>query len=259
MPFLEVSTTIGCPMACSYCPQDLIGARYAGPRRLSLETFAAALANCPPSLTVSFAGYAEPFLNRDCSSMIELAAAEVGRALQIYTTGVGLSDADAELLARVHPKILMIHLPDGEGDMKANVTPEYVGRIRRLSKTVASFRAVCYGKMHPLLEEFRPLLKNYGLHSRAGNVEKVARLGRIRHRGPLRCRTAPALDENVLLPSGELALCCQDYGLAHIVGDLTRQTWDEIHAGERLSAVRELMASDAGECLCRTCEFAERA
>jgi hypothetical protein len=260
MSFLEVSTTIGCPMACSYCPQDLIGQKYAGPRRMTFETFAAALRNCPPDLGVAFAGYAEPFLNRNCGQMIELAA-DQGRAVQVYTTGVGLSDADAETIVRAYPKILMMHLPDGDGDMKASVTTEYVGRIRRLSKQVASFRCVCYGSMHPLLLEFKPFLKNYGLHSRAGNLPNAAGFARVRLRGPIKCRVAPALDENVLLPSGELALCCQDYGLAHVIGDLLAHTWAQIHGGgaggERLAALRATLRSENGDCLCRTCEFAE--
>lgn len=238
-------------MRCSYCPQELIGERYAGPRLMPFDTFARALANTPDNLPISFAGYAELYLNRQCSAMIELAAIQQRRDVMVYTTGVGLDDSDAELLARVHPKILMLHLPDGDGNMKANVTPEYVGRIRRLSKSVASFRAVCYGAMHPMLEEFRPFLKNYGLHSRAGNVTKMTRM---RIGGPLKCRVATDLDENVVLPDGRLALCCQDYGLTQIVGNLLTETWEEIHSGPAMRAFRELMR--VGECLCRTCEFA---
>jgi hypothetical protein len=70
-----------------------------------------------------------------------------------------MTDADAELLGRVFPKILMLHLPDGDGDMKASVTEEYAGRVRRLSKSVASFQVVCYGSWHPLLAEFKPFAR----------------------------------------------------------------------------------------------------
>lgn len=259
MPFLEISTTIGCPMACSYCPQGTIGEAYRaseGPRRMTFETFAAALNNCPPGLTVSFAGFAEPYLNRDCSRMIALAAGQ-GRPVQMYTTGVGMSDDDVDLLIEVQPKILMLHLPDGDGDMKASVIAEYVERIERLAESVKSFAAVCYGAMHPMLGAFERYLKNYGLHSRAGNV---THLGQVRKAGPLRCRPAPGLDENVLLPDGTLALCCNDWSLRHPVGNLLSETWEAIHGGEKMREIRRLMAEkDPAGLLCSTCEFAERA
>ena len=33
--------------------------------------------------------------------------------------------------------------------------------------------------------------------------------------------------QNVLLPDGSLSLCCQDYGLDEIMGNLLENTWEE--------------------------------
>jgi hypothetical protein len=82
----------------------------------------------------------------------------------------------------------------------------------------------------------------------------VTKIGGVKKIGPIQCRPAPLLDENVLIPDGSLMLCCNDYGLRHVLGNLSTQTWAEIHAGEQIAAVRESMR--AGDCLCRTCEFA---
>lgn len=252
MPFLEVSTGVKCGMACSYCPRDKIAKSYRGPSLMSLETFNTALANTPDNLPVSFAGYAEPYLNVNCSAMVQ-AAADVGRRVQMYTTGVGMNVADVEMLESVKPSPMILHLPDAGGDMKAKVTPEYAERMQRLAANVPGLRTVCYGEWHPMLMDLKRYEVGYGLHSRAGNVTHLAQ---VKRHGPLRCRPAPNLDENVLLPSGELSLCCNDWGLVHIVGDLTRRAWADIHAGEAMAAHREKMRSGES-CLCSTCEFAE--
>lgn len=39
-----------------------------------------------------------------------------------------------------------------------------------------------------------------------------------------------------------------------MLGNLLTQTWEEIRNGAALAEVRALMASDDGECRCRTCE-----
>ncbi len=252
MPFLEVSTTVFCPMACSYCPRDKIESAYHGPRLMAFDTFAAALANTPHDLPVSFAGYAEPYLNRECSRMVEHAH-DQGRRVQMYTTGVGMDDADAELLIRVQPSPCVLHLPDAAGDMKAKVTPNYAARMARLALGIEGLETVCYGDWHPLLSMLKSYEARHGLHSRAGNV---THLPQVRKRGPLRCRVAPGLDENVLLPDGNLALCCSDWSLQHPMGSLLTATWGEIHDGAVMNEMRRVMR--AGEaCLCQACEFSE--
>lgn len=254
MAFLEVSTTVVCPMACSYCPRLAIESAYHGPRLMTFETFAAALNHCPPELAVSFAGYAEPYLNRDCSRMVDHAAMQC-RRVQMYTTGVGMTDADVDVLIKVQPSPCVLHLPDAGGDMKAKVTLEYASRMSRLAMGVKGCQTVCYGGWHPLLIPLKAYQAGHGLHSRAGNV---THLPQVRKRGPLRCRISPKLDENVLLPDGNLSLCCADWSLQHPVGSLLTQTWGEIHAGEQMTEMRRVMA--AGEsCLCQNCEFSESA
>ena len=56
---LEVSTTVGCPIQCPYCPQKDTAIKYQGERRLTLDTFRKCLAHCPSGATLIFAGVAE--------------------------------------------------------------------------------------------------------------------------------------------------------------------------------------------------------
>lgn len=220
---------------------------------MTFETFAAALANTPNDLAVSFAGYAEPYLNRECSRMVAHAHAN-GRRVQMYTTGVGMTDADVDTLIAVQPSPCVLHLPDAGGDMKAKVTPEYAARMSRLALGVRGCRTVCYGQWHPLLIGLKAYEVGYGLHSRAGNV---THLPQVRNRGALKCRSAPGLDENVLLPDGSVALCCQCWRLEHMIGSLLESTWEELHRGEPIAEVRRMMRE--GGALCGSCEFAESA
>jgi hypothetical protein len=73
--------------------------------------------------------------------------------------------------------------------------------------------------------------------------------------GPLRCRPSPNFDHPICLPNGDVVVCCQDFGLDHVLGNLVRQSWADIAGGPAVVRLRELMKS--GECLCRRCEYSE--
>lgn len=243
-----------CPMACSYCPQQAAEQAYHGPRLMSLATFMAALYHAPADIPVSFAGLAEPYLNNHCTRMIEIVHAR-GQRVYVYTTGCGMSDADVQALIEMQPYRLVFHAPDAEGDMKLNVTPDYVERMTRLHDRVKSFQMLCFGSLPRSLSHMEGKMRHNGLHTRAGNVVHMT-TPKQKH-GPLRCGPAPDLKNNVLLPSGELLVCCMDYSIRHVIGNLAEESWDAIHAGAKKAAFAELMRS--GDCLCRTCEFAEAA
>ena len=55
--------------------------------------------------------------------------------------------------------------------------------------------------------------------------------------------------QNVLLPDGSLSLCCQDYGLDEIMGNLLENTWEEYINSEHVVEVRK-----NGSDLCDYCE-----
>ena len=60
-------------------------------------------------------------------------------------------------------------------------------------------------------------------------------------------------------PRGQCVLCCEDYDEHHLVGDLTRQTIDEVMSGSELAGLRRKIygLEEAGEdFICRKCAFA---
>jgi radical SAM protein with 4Fe4S-binding SPASM domain len=58
-----------------------------------------------------------------------------------------------------------------------------------------------------------------------------------RHDFALTCKSTPFFDRNVLLPNGDVVLCCMDYDLKHIIGNLLEQTYEEMMQGEKLAEI----------------------
>jgi organic radical activating enzyme len=252
---LEISTAIGCPMVCRYCAQAKVKAAYKGPRIMTLAIFEAALKNAGSVDEISFAGFAEPFLNSDCSSMI-WAATKTGAPVSLYTTAVGMVEADVVAVKMASLKHMTLHLPDAEGHMTLTITDRYLSVVESIVKMMPEVRKMTMGTIHPRIKPIVGDLPKSTMQTRAGNVPGMVQ---IRNKGALKCKPAPELDHPVLLPDGTIVICCQDYSVEHPLGNLATQTWREIYAGEPFKALKNKMASASGACLCRTCDYAESA
>ena len=60
----------------------------------------------------------------------------------------------------------------------------------------------------------------------------------------------------VVLPNGAMVLCCMDYGLQHVLGNLVQQTYDEIVYSDEYVRVEKAMDDDTIPLLCRSCATA---
>lgn len=252
MESLEFSLASACPMDCHYCPQRKLAAAYTGPKLMAMETFEAVIKNAGAVEVYSFAGFAEPYLNPLCTSMIR-AASDKG-PVTLYTTAVGMTPDDvAEIRGKV--KWMTVHLPDAEGNMKFTPTPAYLKTIIALKNSGMDVRWMSMGKVHGDVGAIVGKVPDVSMQSRAGNVSHMVQ---IRNHGPLKCGPAPRLDHPVVLPSGDVVVCCQDYSLDHVIGNLAAQTWDEIRRGKAFVDLVAAMESEDGECLCRRCSYAVR-
>ena len=120
-----------------------------------------------------------------------------------------------------------------DGKKYKRISDEYFEMVRHMlmnpSKNIHGVEPHwhCHGDMHPQLVQLQQHV-NVGIrdiNSRAMNLllekkEKVPEKNNIRGK-------CPRVTQNVLLPSGHLSLCCQDYGLDEIMGNLSEQTWSE--------------------------------
>ena len=61
------------------------------------------------------------------------------------------------------------------------------------------------------------------------------------------------IHHNVLLPDGTLLLCCMDYGMKHILGNLLEQDYDALHESEEAKKIINGFKDDTIDTLCRNC------
>lgn len=124
MPTLEITTMIGYPVMCTFCPQDTLRKGMESQAKyLSLENFELILKKIPKHVRIDFSGMSEPWANKDCTEMVALALKN-GYNIAIYTTLFGIDAQGADDLINLlkeHSKQvneLVIHLQDKNENMK---------------------------------------------------------------------------------------------------------------------------------------------
>lgn len=244
---LEITTHIGCPIDCVDCPQALLRSKYKGRKTMSLEDYKKAIDKVPAGTRIDFSGMCEPFANKQCAEMI-LYAAEKGFPLALYTTLQGARLKDYYLLKDVNYEVVTIHLPDKDGRSHFVITDEYLELLSLWETNNYS----CHGRID---DRVLPYIKQRNLitfmHDRAGNVECRPHINIDPHR-MLRCMTSgTAMNHNVLLPNGDVLMCCMDYGYTGKFGNLFKQGYDEVIGSDKACAMRATL--DEGESICRHC------
>jgi len=227
---------------------------------MSLETFRKCIDKLPQGTRIDFSGMAEPWLNPDCSQMV-LYAHEKGFPIVVYTTLVGMDSKDFETIKDIPVEEFVIHIPDDKGNAHIDITDDYVKLLEKvmLYKQQDGRKLVtavsCHGGIHPNIKNLLPENSNLitELHNRAGNVESEY-VESKQNKGEIVCVNCEAdIHHNVLLPDGTLLLCCMDYGMKHILGNLLTQSYEEIYNSAESLRVRRGMKAEAEDILCRKC------
>ncbi len=267
-PTMEFTTSIdtqnGCVVDCVFCPQRTLQKSYKGERFMTLDNFKKAVDKLPQEVRVTFAGFTEPWLNKECTDMV-LYAHEKGHPISIFTTGIGMSIEDIERIKHIpfagNPNgCFTLHLPDQERKAKHPITKRYIEVIEHIGKIqnqIHNFTIMCMGDVHEDVHHVFPTAPVYDMWSRAGNLvgemimkpELLERKAewKIANHGEkqMTCGCLEKMYHNVMLPNGDVSLCCMDYGLKHILGNLYEQDYEEI-------------VPENNQCfeLCRLCENA---
>lgn len=270
-PSMEITTKMGCAINCKYCPQDVLLRNYfktgKEAKMLTFEAFKTCLDKMPQDTLIIFAGFTEPFFNPECLKMV-LYAGERGHKMNMYTTLQGMTKNVFDQIKNIRFEEFVLHIPDDEKYSNIPITEEY---LELLDIVIAAKKAngedfVEYACSHGTVPEIiKKHLKNkvrifISLSDRAGNLDasddnKVFSKRNVT--GRLRCEQMQTLNHNILLPDGRVVLCCQDWGMKHVLGNLLEQSYEEVVNSEEAQRVKRCMGDRFdNSILCRNCNMA---
>lgn len=282
---IEITSVIGCPVMCSFCPQTSLIKNFKHQNTfnydnkvLTFDKFKTVLDKLPTWVDIHFSGMAEPYASPDCTKMLEYTISK-GHKLCVYSTLVGAKKEDLDFLSNVTFDTkykLVIHLPDDENNFKAKITDEYIENIKHFLNIPKIQQGIMNGSVdfmsmsrkgltHPKIKDLIPKnLSSFIAISRAGNLSNDKEMFEgqnitNRKNGSIFCSVAPYLNHNVLLPNGDVVLCCMDYSIEHKIGNLLQQTYEEIFESDKIKAIFDMMKNDNNDSLlCRNCELAKQ-
>jgi hypothetical protein len=270
-PVMELTTMIGCPVMCTFCPQDNLRDNYGKDTKyMQPVDLLKVLTKLPKNTRIDFSGMSEPWANPEATSMLEMVL-YLRFKVAIYTTLYGMTDPERVKKAlETHPEqveVVMLHLPDANGNMKGwKNSPEWMEALRVMSqlKLPCGIGAMTMDGSGLVAEELQPIigrLAGWQGHTRADSlpIEQVAGQALSitpRNEFSLTCRSTPFYDRNVLLPNGDVVLCCMDYNLKHVIGNLLDQTYEEMMQGDKLAEIIKMNeAVGFDKCsICKSCE-----
>lgn len=264
-PCLEITPKVGCSVQCHYCPQKKILAKYFTEQRqaeLSLTDFKLCVDKTPQNTIIEFAGFVEPFLHSEALEMMEYVR-DTGREMTLFTTLVGVDREKCRKVLSLPFRQVVLHLPDRDGYANIPMTKEYFSVLDRVldakrpdGKNFVD-SANCQSVVHDSVAVFlkRRVLVSGVMVDRAGNLEADSLCSANTNVGDIYCNRANNLDHNILLPSGEVVLCCMDFGMKHVLGNLLKDSWEDIHSGSEMKKIRAGMCDNGcgDDVLCRHC------
>ena len=274
MASLEITTVIGCTLMCTFCPQMELRSAYGKENRsLGLGDFVNLLSKVPERVRIDFSGMAEPWLNPEATDMLAHAMSK-GHQVAIYTTLQGMTESDArkvlDLISRhaSQVEVVCLHLPDDQGNMRGWRESSAYNSILRMFlghealRQLDGFQVMTMsgdGNFHPSIAEIvGRKVKGFRGHSRAGSLtdREIEPPPTPKNEFALSCASTPFYDRNVLLPNGDVVLCCMDYNLKHVLGNLFHVNYLDLFRSQEL---RELIIinqqPEFSRCsICKSCD-----
>lgn len=255
-PFtLEITTTLGCPVNCFYCPQELLKKNGKGrKKKLVYSDFVKAINNIDIRAEIHWTGYSEPCLSSDLEEMVRYVS--IKKLPQyISTTLSGFNESVEFLINSKDFYAFQLHLPDNAGLMKGlRVDESYVDRVRRCLQVkyeqglASTITLTCFGDdYHPLIKDVvKPWETMRGgcgtkIYSRAGSLDmdKMKEYGlrgfssyenqSSKSDSPNYFCNRQKLNSPVLIPDGSLSICSFDYGLRMTYGNLFTDKLSDIY------------------------------
>jgi hypothetical protein len=155
---------------------------------------------------------------------------------------------------------IVVHLPDARGNMRGFKDSEHYRQALAIFQKIrgARFMTMAETSVAGSVDmKWNPL-------TRAGNLDLQAIEGQTIdlepvHRTPVTCSFTPFYDQNVLLPNGDVVLCCMDYSVKHKLGNLLVDDYHGLFASQAMSKLHSenMKFGGSGGSLCRNCARAQ--
>jgi radical SAM protein with 4Fe4S-binding SPASM domain len=179
-----------------------------------------------------------------------------GHKIRVFTTLVGMRPKDVRRLGAVPFDVFTVHLASEPGLQNISVDKKYLHVLEMLNERKVPTDYVYYGDaLHPEIAAIvNDEARKETLCSRAGNLKHIDSLGNFpRRRGRIGCLRQ--LRQNVLLPNGDVVLCCMDYGMKHHLGNLVTDAYADLFDSHEFQRVRTGMEDPTIDILCRACDL----
>ena len=276
-PTLEITTMIGCPLMCNYCPQDSLRDAYGDDvKYMTLDDFKTIVDRVPVNVRLDFSGQAEPWVNPSCTDMVEYALSR-GFTIAIFTTLYNWDEQTVhrmgELLLQYSSQIeiFKIHFPDDKGNMRGWRPSEewdyaYIGMRTILQNGGIHYEAMTMSDhgVHPAIQHLPGVGVSHGwaavAHDRAGTlpmdqVKDQPIKFSPRHQQPIKCSKTDLYNQGVLLPNGEVLLCCMDYDKKHVMGNLLEHGYENLFTNPEMIRLKQINSLHyySDESLCKSC------
>tara|TARA_B110000438_G_scaffold285591_1_gene315863 strand:- start:6304 stop:7377 length:1074 start_codon:yes stop_codon:yes gene_type:complete len=266
---IEITTNIGCRVQCKFCPQDVSMPNYAkkndieeikfgNPVIMPYATFVKIIEKVPKNVTIRFSGFSEPFLNPDCGKMMKYAS-DNGYYIELFSTLMGMTLEDVDILKKINLKHFVIHLADNE--KYAKIALKQHNEI--LKKIISlSIENIFFMTMGTISDETKNIIgmdvKPSVMVDWAGHTEFGEKTKRIS--GPIVCSMNPSKKNQdippIILPNGDALLCCKDWSMDYVLGNLINCNYEDLFQSKTYKEIVRKMSSENENILCRNCEFA---
>ncbi len=186
-----------------------------------------------------------------------LHAYQKNHPIEIFTTLEGLTLNSIKTILHIPFNSFTVHLPSIEGKECIKTDDAYFQLLNFVNDNIPSRSYVHIGKtLRPEIQTWLPKdekLIYYPPNTRANNLTVSEKKTFIRKWGELYCERA--LHHNIVLPNGDVFLCCMDYGLEHRLGNLLEMNYEDLFKGSEMTRIQKGLKDQKTEILCRYCEW----
>jgi len=251
MRTLEITTYIPCVNSCKFCPQDKLIQHYTGKPRLTYDEFIMILNKIPLDVRIDFSAFSEPFGNYESSAMMAESFRR-GYKVTLFTTLVGFKESDLQKIKDIKFNLCILHPPDDFNFITNE--KKWIEAYRMFSAHIHIDHIYYHlGNLSEAVAEAMPDAQKTSILNRANNVSRFIAPHSKRKAGHVICPMTSEFNQNIMLPNGDVYLCCMDWSLQHRLGNLFKSDYESLFESEEYKKIVQGAADESIDLLCRWC------